>query len=167
MFFLFIKCILFPQFHSIFLSCEFLYLKSPQYSLLPHVDVCICVCVCACTYTLLCLWIYLKLSVWAWMVQVHLRDSDISMLLYCLCFNEAYFDRSLTIFSSNFNYIMKSKHLVLFILKAVTVTLISSTVLFLYQVEQLKLLSNSFPSKSSLFFVEGCSLATYYFFPQK
>ena len=81
------------------------------------------------------------------MVQVHLRDNDISMLLYCLCFNEAYFERSLIMLSSNFNYRGKSKHLVLFVLKALTVTLISSTVLFLYQAEQEKLLSNSFPSK--------------------
>lgn len=54
--------------------------------------------------------------------------------------------------SSNANYIVKSKHSVLFILKALTVTLISSTVLFFYQPEQLKILLSSFTSKIMLYF---------------
>lgn len=83
---------------------------SPLFFFTTCVCMYLCACLCACTYALLYVWIYLKLSVWAWVVQVHLRDSDISMLLYCLCFNEAYFERSLIMLSSNFNYSVKSKH---------------------------------------------------------
>lgn len=70
--------------------------------------------------------------------------------------------------SSIVNYIVKSKHLVLFILKALTVTLTSS--MFYSSTSQTAkniVLSSSFLSSSSLYFVEECSFSMWYFFSSR